>query len=811
MKPSKLSAAAFLFGVGLLAYALGGADAQQPPPPGPPDAHGDPLPSAAALQRFGTVRFRHGDKILCLAYSPDGKTLAAGGGTDPVRLWDAQTGKEIRRLKDVWALALAFSPDGTLLASGGGYKTIRVWEVATGKERFVLKGHTASIKSLAFSPDNSELVSGSQDRTVRRWNVRTGNQVAVYKGHLDEVNAVAFSRDGKMVASGGGDRSIRLWNGQPPALIDAGCAVQALAFAPDGKALASAGDDNLIRLWDTGNRQQIRKLAGHKDTVLSLAFADARTLVSGAYDKTIRRWDVDRGEATLTIERHAGDCEALALSPGGDTVATAGTDNTIRRFDARTGKETTAADGLQAGASAVAYSPDGKLVASAAVDGEMRLWDAATGKDVRRWAGPAGEARLAFSPDGKTLAAGVAQDGVRLWGVADGKEIKHLPAPEGDTLTCLAYGPGGKSLAVGYRQGGVQLWDGKQSQTLRLTGGVQAVAVSPNGKFVAGAGSDKIALWVAATGQEGKLGRAAPVAALAFSPDSRKLAAGMYDSTIQLYTIKDTLEDTLKDVGEPRILEGHQSAVFALAFSANGRVLASGSYDKTVRLWETVNGLQIASWPGHLGAVNSVAVHPRGRQVLSGGADTALLTWDVTGFRGEPPAVDLQPAELDGLWNDLASEDNPRGNRALWRTVCGARQSVPYFSRKVFLADPNKILQFIKDLNDNKFAVRQRASEALGSYGRWIEGVLRDAAKSPPSDEVRRRLQVLLKALEGKGAITLDQERLRARRIIESLEQTGTPPARELLASIAREGAEADLRDTAAAALERLKKQNGGS
>ena len=99
-----------------------------PSPPGPPDRHGDAPPSTAALQRFGTVRFRHGDKILCLAYAPDGKTLAAGGGNDPVRLWDAESGKLLNVLKDIWTMALAFSPDGKFLATGGGYKVIRVWD-----------------------------------------------------------------------------------------------------------------------------------------------------------------------------------------------------------------------------------------------------------------------------------------------------------------------------------------------------------------------------------------------------------------------------------------------------------------------------------------------------------------------------------------------------------------------------------------------------------------------------------------------------------------------------------------------------------
>src|SRR5437773_39168 len=112
------------------------------------DAAGDPLP-AGAVRRMGTAQLRHGSRIMALAYSPNGRILAAGGGDDPVRLWDTDTGKEIRTIKETWVSALAFSPRGSVLAGAGAFKTIRLWEVATGKEYNKLEGHAAAIRALA--------------------------------------------------------------------------------------------------------------------------------------------------------------------------------------------------------------------------------------------------------------------------------------------------------------------------------------------------------------------------------------------------------------------------------------------------------------------------------------------------------------------------------------------------------------------------------------------------------------------------------------------------------------------------------------
>src|SRR5215213_6232782 len=122
------------------------------------------LPSAdRLLKRFGTTQFRHGSRILSLAYAPSGQLLAAGGGSDPVRLWGTETGQQKFQLNEPWVTAMVFSPRGSLLVTAGASKTLRLWEVANGKEIAKLEGHATPIKALAISPDGTMLASAGQD------------------------------------------------------------------------------------------------------------------------------------------------------------------------------------------------------------------------------------------------------------------------------------------------------------------------------------------------------------------------------------------------------------------------------------------------------------------------------------------------------------------------------------------------------------------------------------------------------------------------------------------------------------------------
>src|SRR5438067_10623165 len=143
------------------------------------DLHADPLP-AGAIARIGTMRLRHDAPIVALAWAHDGSFLVSGSHDKTVCLWDAQTGKLLRRITghDDAVFALALSSDSKKLATGSRDKKVRLWDVATGKEFWKSDAHQEAVTCVAFSPDNAMLASGGSDGKVRLWDVATGKPLA---------------------------------------------------------------------------------------------------------------------------------------------------------------------------------------------------------------------------------------------------------------------------------------------------------------------------------------------------------------------------------------------------------------------------------------------------------------------------------------------------------------------------------------------------------------------------------------------------------------------------------------------------------
>ncbi len=311
----------------------------------------------------------------CVAFSPNGKTLASGGFDETIKLWDVATGKNVATFRTGTLRCIAFSPDGKTLALAGfaedaredgehSLQTVTLWDAATGKIIDVIaRGNSFEYSPcLAFSPDGKTL-GYAFGVEVKLWDVadrkNTVMSVANWKyndmpNHMPTafrycISSVAFSPDGKTLAAGGGRGWIGIWDvvtRKNTAAFAGGlhdrAEVVSLAFSPDSKILASAGDfDRKIKLWDLAATKNIATFDWDNGScVTSVAFSpDGKTLAGGGGGKEqIRLWNVASGKIVAATKGHTGDVRSVAFSPDGKILATGGFDKTIELWDIGPGK-----------------------------------------------------------------------------------------------------------------------------------------------------------------------------------------------------------------------------------------------------------------------------------------------------------------------------------------------------------------------------------------------------------------------------------------------------------------------------------------
>lgn len=258
----------------------------------------------------------HVDQVRAVAFSPDGRRLAAAGGPSgrfgELKIWDLHASPPkpivtVRGHSDA-ILGLAFSPDGATIATASYDKTVRLWSAADGKELGTLKEHSDAVYAVAFVSD-VQLVSAAGDRTLKVWDVSSKVRLFTINDALDSVYAVAVHPSGTSIAAAGADRMIRTWTWNGDASAAAGHtatlrastfahgdAVLRLAYSPDGSMLVSAGADGVIKIWDAGTLREKHALGGQPDWVMGLALSpDGKWLAAGRYDGTLGVYELAGG------------------------------------------------------------------------------------------------------------------------------------------------------------------------------------------------------------------------------------------------------------------------------------------------------------------------------------------------------------------------------------------------------------------------------------------------------------------------------------------------------------------------------------
>ncbi len=256
----------------------------------------------------------HADAVRAMAFSRDGKRLAAAGGLPArkgeVKIWDLGTGLQTARATGSIAghadciYAVAFSPDGATLATAGYDRLVKLWDAATAKEIRTLRDHIDAVYALSFTPDGKRLVSGSADRSVKIWDVATGARLYTLSGPADGVNTIALSPDGARVAAGGLDKTIRVWRlgdkqgALENSLIAHEDAIVKLAWSPDGQYLASTAADRTIKLFHAADLAEVRTISDLPDWAFGLEFApDGKSLAAGFFNGVLQIYEVDHGKA----------------------------------------------------------------------------------------------------------------------------------------------------------------------------------------------------------------------------------------------------------------------------------------------------------------------------------------------------------------------------------------------------------------------------------------------------------------------------------------------------------------------------------
>jgi WD40 repeat protein len=580
------------------------------------------LPPQAFTNRFtfGDPKLHTDGDVLVVSFGKEG-WLYTVEELGILRKWDPDSGQQLDwfTLSDMETL-WAFSADTRVLASASDDLTI--WDASSGRLLTAIP-QPGWVTALAFAPDPTYVATGYDDGSIGYWDAPGHHPVfeKSFTFHKKPISALAISPSGKMLAAASEDKRISIWDlttGKSFGCLEGHTdRIPALAWHPSGKFLVSVGWDTTARIWDAATLEPVVLLNSHANQVNALAFSrDGRWLACADSTQTVHLWDFDKKKTVHKLKAPQAGIRKPALT---------------RERRARLRPEEPV---LLPEICTLAFSPDGKYLACNG-DRGVRLWNPETGKPYAdHGSQPVGKTTVSVPHDGSRLISNGGGSAVHIWDATTRQSITTLQSDE--PIHALALSPDGKWIAGSFTNQ-IRLWDATGQFIADWDGPeepVTALAFSPDSKLLASGSAHGVSVWIwrVADGEPILLIPDAldgcTIEALAFLPDNNHIAVGGID---WMATAPNDGAVCIWNLNERAEVTAFFEGTTALAVHPSGDILATNTLDHSICLWDLQLKQLLQELIGHDGPVTCLAFSPDGDWLVSGSDDHTLRIWDAKG------------------------------------------------------------------------------------------------------------------------------------------------------------------------------------